>query len=541
MNSSDLPRFDLISEPWLRVRRHDGRSRELGLLDTLETSHQSSGVSGDLPTQSFALVRMLLAVLHRALDGPRDLDGWEELWQADRLPMDPIVRYLEQYRTRFDLFHPEAPFLQVADLRTQSGGTSGMAALIADVPNGHPFFTTRMGGDLSLTYAEAARWLVHSHAFDISGIKSGAVGDTRVKGGRGYPIGVAWAGLLGGVLLEGASLKETLLLNLIADDFSQRDRHADLPAWERRPVTAAEEQADGRAPTGPVDLYTWQSRRIRLFPSDGRVRDVLLSNGEKLTPQDMHRHEPLTAWRRSEPQEKKLGRSPVYMPREHDPERAVWRGLQSLLPRGSTVQKHEAAARLAPRVLQWLGRLSVERVVAADQVVRVHTIGVVYGTNNSVISEVIDDALSMRALLARHDAEALVAIATSCVAAAESAAKTVGNLAGDLAAAAGGDGVGPRIRAIENAFAALDAPFRRWLMGLRAASDPTDVQIRWHRTALAIARDMADELQQRVPLTAWAGREVRGRRMTPAHAHQRFHADVRTALPYAYSEETASA
>jgi CRISPR system Cascade subunit CasA len=333
MNPSDNLTFDLIHQPWIRVRDLDGGTAERGILQALGLAHQLAGLSGDVPTQTFALTRMLLAVLHGALAGPRDDDAWVELWEAERLPTEMIAAYLAEYRERFDLFHPKTPFFQVAGLHTASGKTTGTPTLIADVPNGTKFFTTRVGVDYTLTYAEAARWLVHCQAFDISGIKTGAVGDERVKDGKGYPIGVAWAGLLGCVLLEGATLKETLLLNLMPRDFGDyaREPHEDRPAWEREPVSAAEEVPDGRPVTGPVDLYTWQSRRVRLISGPDRcVRDALICNGERLTPQNMHRAEPHTAWRRSTPQEKALRLPLVYMPREHDPDRATWRGLASL-------------------------------------------------------------------------------------------------------------------------------------------------------------------------------------------------------------------
>lgn len=72
---------------------------------------------------------------------------------------------------------------------------TALSRLVPDVPAGHPFFTTRSGADLkSMTFAEAARWVVHCQAYDPSGIKSGAVGDAQVKGGRGYPIGTGWCG-----------------------------------------------------------------------------------------------------------------------------------------------------------------------------------------------------------------------------------------------------------------------------------------------------------------------------------------------------------
>lgn len=534
MNPSDRPALDLIHEPWLRVRDLDGKADELGILPTLGLAHRLAGLSGDVATQTFALTRMLLAVLHGALAGPRDDADWAELWAAETLPMEPVERYLATHRDRFDLFHPRTPFLQVADLHTASGSTTGTATLIADVPNGVKFFTTRLGVDFSLTYAEAARWLVHCQAFDISGIKTGAVGDDRVKGGRGYPIGVGWSGLIGGVLLEGATLKETLLLNLMSCDFSEypRDPQVDRPAWERAPVTSAEETPGGRAPTGPVDLYTWQSRRLRLIPVDGRVCDALVCNGEKLTPQNKHGLEPHTAWRRSEPQQKKLGLPLVYMPREHDPDRAIWRGLQSLLPGKASRQKADAAPAISPGILDWLGHLTLERLIGDDHEVRVRAIGMIYGSNNSVTDDVVDDTLSLRSALAREDAEQLAELATSCVAAAEGAARVLGNLAGDLAAAAGGDGTGRRSRAMEAVYAELDGPFRRWLAALRGDSDTVAVQAAWHHAVRDIVQAAADDLLFRVPPACWEGRSVRGRVLTAAHAASRFRRDLREALPY---------
>lgn len=168
--------------------------------------------------------------------------------------------------------------MQVAGLHTATGATSGLSKLIAEVPDGAPYFTTRAGDGLShVGPAEAARWVVHCQAFDPSGIKSGAVGDPRVKGGKGYPIGVGWCGNLGLVIAEGRDLAETLLLNLVLDHPSTAE---DVPVWEREePLTAAVDPVlatRGRS-HGPVELLVWQSRRIRLIPrDDGNVVDALV-------------------------------------------------------------------------------------------------------------------------------------------------------------------------------------------------------------------------------------------------------------------------
>jgi CRISPR system Cascade subunit CasA len=532
--SKDEPlSYDLVDQPWLLVRRLDGRIGELSLMDTFEQAHQLAGLVGEVPTQVFALTRLLLAVLHGAVGGPRDVDHWAELWEGGQLPVGDIGVYLERYRARFDLLHEKTPFFQVAGLHTKKGEMSELNKLIADIPNGHPFFSTRLDPDLSLSFAEAARWVVHCHAFDSSGIKSGADGDDRVKGGKGYPIGTGWAGLLGGVLPEGATLRETLLLNLIARDYAPLAQWSasDKPIWEAESPGPAEDRVEGRA-AGFVDLYTWQSRRIRLAHNGDRVTAVLICNGDRRTPQNQHNIEPHTAWRRSKPQEQKLKQPLVYMPKEHIPERAIWRGLQALLPGAEKSQKGEAAPVLSPLILEWLSHIG--DVIGPDYPVRVRTIGMTYGSQSSTTEEIIDDALSLRAVLLRQDATELAGVAVSCADAADKAARALGWLAAHLTAAAGGEPDGPRTRATETGFAELDIAFRSWVSDLRADSDPTQTQVVWHTTARRLITGLGRELVDRAPATAWVGRLEKGRLITTSHADNRFRKDLRDALPLAY-------
>jgi CRISPR system Cascade subunit CasA len=182
--------FNLIDEPWIVALGRDGRERQESILGVFEHAPLFTTIGGEVPTQAFAITRLLLAFLHRALDGPEDQQDWEQLWAADELPMAAIRAYADRVRPRFDLFDPVVPFFQVAGLRTAKGEVFGLDRIVADVPNGEPLFTTRSAANLArMGPAEAARWLVHVHAFDPSGIKSGAVGDATVKGGKGYPIG----------------------------------------------------------------------------------------------------------------------------------------------------------------------------------------------------------------------------------------------------------------------------------------------------------------------------------------------------------------
>jgi CRISPR system Cascade subunit CasA len=533
-----VPSFNLVDQPWLLVRDANGMTTESSLVDTFGQAGRLAGLVGDVPTQVFALTRLLLAVLHDSVRGPQGVAHWKRLWTADDLPLAEIESYLDTYRDRFDLFHPATPFLQVAGLHTAKGEVSDLSKLIADVPNGHRYFTNRLGADLSLTFAEAARWLVHCHAFDPSGIKSGATGDPRVKGGKGYPIGVGWSGHLGGVLPEGRTLRETLLLNLLPRDFGDTARPAgvDRPAWARDPDGPAER--DGLEPTGPVDLFTWQSRRVRLVASGGRVTGVLICNGNRITPQNRHVIESHTAWRRSEAQEKKLrSATPVYMPLGHDPERVIWRGLQALLPNRAGQQRGEAVARLSPAVIEWLAALTTERLLDRHYPVRMRTIGMTYGSQSSTTAEIIDDAMSLQAVLLAQDAAELKGAVLDCVTASEHAARALGSLAANLAEAAGGEIAGPRTRAIEAAYAELDPLFRRWVSQLGPETDPMDCRVDWHRQAKETIRSLARELIARASPTSWVGRIVNKRLVTTALAELWFHRELRKAVSLAYEEK----
>src|SRR5690606_36414242 len=298
----------------------------------------------------------------------------------------------------------------VADLRSAKNETSGLEKLIIDVPNGAPFFTTRIGSGLNrISFPEAARWLVHVHAFDPSGIKTGAVGDPRVKGGRGYPIGVGWAGLLGGVSAIGATLTETWQLNLIAptlvDISSGPD---DYPPWERPQLTEKVEVGGTRPePAGMVDLYTWQSRRVRLVADTDGVTGVVLAQGDPMSPQNRHGTEPMTSWRYSDPQTKKLGRD-VYMPNEHDPERSIWRGLAALLPYAEAETTSKGAPpRLSPALVRWLSKIGDAGAADGQRVVRLRATGMTYGPQSATAEAMVDDMLALPLSLLGQDAAEL--------------------------------------------------------------------------------------------------------------------------------------
>ncbi|MEH0576833.1 MULTISPECIES: type I-E CRISPR-associated protein Cse1/CasA [Streptomyces] len=501
-----VPSFDLTTQPWIEVLKRDGSQEQLSLRQVFAQAGGIRRITGDLPTQEFALVRLLLAVAHDALDGPGDVESWGELW-ADPQCFAPVAAYLDTHRERFDLLHPAAPFFQTAGLRTAKDEVFSLNRIVADVPNGEAFFTVRMPTVDRLSFAEAARWVVHAHAYDTSGIKSGMVGDERVKGGKVYPLGTGWAGGLGGVFAEGDSLRETLLLNLVAADTDALDFTADdRPAWRREPCPPGGAE---RTPTGLRDLYTWQSRRLRLHHDADGVTGVVLGYGDPLSARNMQRREPMTAWRRSTFQEKKLRQPLIYLPRDHDPARAAWRGVASLVAdRPVTAQGAEPAAYLRPGILEWVARLVTDRELPRHFLIRARLVGAAYGTQQSVIDEVVDDRLVMPVVLLHRQDRTCAQQAIGAAEDADQAVQALGDLATDLARAAGSEGEQRRSAARELGFTALEHPYRTWLAALTDAEEAFERRRLWQREAHGLIGRLGDRLIQDAGEAAWQGRTV---------------------------------
>ena len=89
--------FNLLTEPWVRVRRPDNTVQEVSLTDALLHAQDYVDLAGEMPTQDAAVLRLLLAVLFTvfsrvdAKGKPQPLaqsddalERWSELWQLGR-------------------------------------------------------------------------------------------------------------------------------------------------------------------------------------------------------------------------------------------------------------------------------------------------------------------------------------------------------------------------------------------------------------------------------------------------------------------------
>lgn len=260
------PSFNLTEEPWLVCLDHEGAHRTCSLREALVEAHELAEIQGDPPVTA-ALLRLLIALVHRVLDGPKTIDAWAAAWQQGQLPAPGVDAYLNQWKHRFDLFSATEPFFQAILPSTKRKSPANLDPTAAR-GNNATLFDHSMDDDPTPIPADAAaRKLVALQAFTAGGYQSGEDGGR--KSGKAGMLASAWA-----YFVTGPTLFHTILLNTpLYDPEGERPfpaEGADVPVWER----SAPHSAQTRAPAGWLDLLTYPARRIQLVATDGPMNDV---------------------------------------------------------------------------------------------------------------------------------------------------------------------------------------------------------------------------------------------------------------------------
>ena len=302
-----MRRFNLIDEKWIPVRFPDGTRDELGISDTLLRSGEIAAIEDPSPLVVVALHRFLLAVLYRALEGPTDIEHAKALFK-EGLPGEKITAYLEKWRDRFWLFDEKHPFGQNPNVpKNEIEPWTKLTAEYNATSNKVLFDHTDTKTPGTREPKECARWLLSTMTFSIAG-------------GRGYYPSPSPNAMM--CIPLGRNLHETLCYSLVP--YSNRDvMNGDSALWEREP-TMLPLGIPKRVAAGYADLYTWQSRMIRLeeLPSGG-VSIMRFVAGQGFE-NPSNSPDPMQPYKT----DKTKGKLPVRF-RE---DRGTWRDFDSLLP-----------------------------------------------------------------------------------------------------------------------------------------------------------------------------------------------------------------
>jgi len=350
--------FNLVDAPWIPCADGaGGEPRLLSLRGVFRQAPQLVAIADPSPAVTISLYRLLLAILHRCLEGPRNAREWDAIWRSGTWDLDRIDGYLGRWHSRFDLFDTQHPFFQTpgidasADPKRPANAITTLTHERASDRNRSLLFDhSPVGTEVSA--GTAARYLVAQHQFAVGGL---------ISLGSGEPIANKYtvaAPLLGGavVLIRGETLFQTLMLNWV--QYSRENQMPfpfggdDAPAWERDGGARPEP----RLPDGYVDLLTWQSRRILLLPSISsgdvaRVDRVILMKGFQFAESfEQWSAETMLAFRKNT--NSKAG--PAWFAIRLNPDRMVWRDSHAWLQSVANVLNR-------PKTMDWLDTLMGER------------------------------------------------------------------------------------------------------------------------------------------------------------------------------------
>lgn len=320
--------FNLIDQPWMPCADLNGRMEELSLRETLAHTHELRAVQGDSPLETASLYRLLLAVIHSVLRGPKTKDEWASLWQARRFDMGNFDDYFKKWHSRFDLFDKERPFYQ---FRGDDMVEKSALLLPHGMSTANELFEHQMVVETKpINFPNAARMLLVGQYFGLGGlVYPGKPNLTRSP-------------LLNGVsfLVEGDNLFETLSLNCL-----QYDKNtpfpilgADEPTWEmKQPFQPRKE------PNGYLDYLTWQNRKVLLVPNEtNQVKAMQIMRGLDLGKE---LEDPFKLYLKKD-------KGWRFLP--FTEERSLWRDSHTLIKRRDPNNIHP------PKTVEWLALLLEE-------------------------------------------------------------------------------------------------------------------------------------------------------------------------------------
>lgn len=522
-----LGRYNLLDEPWIMVMTEDGENKKVSLKDVFRHAHEYQSLAGDMVTQDFAVMRVLLAVLHTVFsrvnaegetykyltlderyvpqneieeddadDYGEDLFGtWGTLWKKGCFP-EIVETYLEAWRDRFYLFDETYPFYQVTKesiapdkINTKKAGTifgKNMNRLISESanPKNIALFSSKDGfGENKevLSEDEVVRWLITYQSY--SGLTDKSVfkkGDYKV--GEGSP---GWLFDIGGIYINGNNLFQTLWLNCMLWHTEEAYRiERQCPCWEYTGEYVISKYLNKKSITNLAALYTDWSRAVYISPSIDITKGFSLQS--VILPKIEYENrflEPLTMWISSKDEKD------VFKPKEHNINESFWRSFGLLIP----INKEERYRE--PGIVRWIKRL---REYVKSSCIQFSAVGMKKGGKKSLcmpIDEIYDELQLPYEVIA--DAYWIPRINDAVEETKEVIESIYGRFLRDVKDIRRlGDTSGFVGKEKEKLYFIVDAPFRRWLSQLKVDDGKEEAIKEWRKRLKVIVETAAEKIRK---------------------------------------------
>lgn len=397
-----MSEFNLIDEPWISVvTDYKGTTKLVGLKEFFQNAEIYIDFAGDMPTQDFAVMRFILAILHTVFSR-YDADGkpyemvklnkkmqqvenvdeeyeeeyedalmetWENLWKEGKFPKI-VIDYLECWHDRFYLFDDEYPFYQVTKDEVDETKISkakpseilgkNINRLVSESGNKIALFSPKdslKNNKEILTYEEVTRWLITFQSYT-------GLSDKVIFGKEKYKASKGWLFDLGGVFLSSDNLYKTLILNLVLVNTSNTDYNTNIqkPAWEQKPSDVIKKYMINNKIDNIAELYTAYSRAIYISDFDP---ETPFKMGIVKLPEVLHENnflEPMTVWRYNNNGPNKG----EFTPRKHQLNKSLWRSFGLITKTESANEGNSNIAKRKPGIIDWFN--SLDKYIGNDLV-----------------------------------------------------------------------------------------------------------------------------------------------------------------------------
>jgi CRISPR system Cascade subunit CasA len=318
--------FNLLESNWIPVRWIDGSTGKIGLRTVLCEANRIATLECSTPIRQIAMLRLLLAVAHRA-DRLPTVDAAVERLDG-KWPAEKFLKYLGTWAGSFELYDPDRPFLQAPWLGKHAE-TSMREHPLARIVNEWSSGNNKLLMDHhheAVTYVEpaeeVAQALVAYQQFCAGGTSQ--VLKTSDIGGPGMGFAHIW--------VTAPTLSRFLTLNQLPQSKAEFD--LDLPSWECAPISHEDVLKEHAPFPGPASRYCHQSRSVLLLPtSNGECGSLRWAEGiarkRTLTTQD-----PMEAQKLEE--KNKRNKEGIRLSLRLSEERAIWRDSQCLVVNASS-------------------------------------------------------------------------------------------------------------------------------------------------------------------------------------------------------------
>lgn len=541
-----VSQFNLLDEPWISVVvDKKGNTENVSLKQVFANAHRYFGLAGDTKTQDFAVLRVLLAVLHTVFSRfdeqgevyevldldekwiPREevvdeddakayreamYEAWVNLWKKGQFPT-VVGEYLEKWRDRFFLLDEEYPFFQVTKkdvdptvIVSQKRNPANPSIVLGRYmnrqisesgtnPNGNEkiaIFSPKaeIGRNKDkLTLPQIARWLITFQGYTGMTHKAAFVE-------KDYRASKGWLYEIGGIYVEGENLFETLLLNcaLVHPETQYHDK-TQRPCWE----FTSEEIINRYLQMGEIDnlaeLYTNWSCAIYIDPKDDYSNFFKLDVVKlPIIPNEDQFLELMSLWEYNT----SGGEKDKFTPRKHQVNQAMWRSFGLITLNYNVLDKrNKKVPQRKPGIIDWINKIGE---YIGNPILTLNAVSMKFHRKPHIgipVDEIYDVLNIREAVLTDVEEAGWIPRINDVVEETKTLISwTFRNFLKELTEIRNMSSNGFIVREVEELYFLVDQPFREWLSALKATDNKDERIFAWRETLKQLTLQKAQQILQ---------------------------------------------